>query len=179
MYQIKSRAFVLKKVNYSETDRVVTLLTKNKGKMPFIAKGVRRPKSKKRGHLEIFNLIEFSGSIKNGKMGYLSEVTTVRSFPSIKTSLGKIALAYYFMEVVGRVSQHEDASEDLFKLVGKYLAKLEKTNRLKLLREEFIYDLLVLIGFWPKGIEMQDPDEVLEEVLERKLSSLRVGKRLL
>jgi len=178
MYQIKSRAFVLNKINYSETDRIVTLLTKNKGKITFVAKGVRRPKSKKRGHLEIFNLIDFSGSIKNGKMGYLTEVTTIRSFPKIKTSLGKMALAYYFMEVMGRVSPNDEENYVLFKLIGKYLSKLENTNNLKSLRMEFIRELLVVLGFWPDEKELKDPDGALDEVLERKLSSLRIGKKL-
>jgi len=178
MHQLKSQAFVLKKVNYSETDKIITLLTKNKGKLAFIAKGVRRPKSKKRGHLEIFNLVNFSGSIKDGKLGYLSEVQTIRSFPVIKTTLGKMSVAYYFMEVVGRVSPQEEVNENLFRLLGRYLTRLEKTNKLKKLRSDFVYELMVLIGFWPEGTEMKNPDKALEEVLERKLNSLRVGKRL-
>ncbi len=179
MWQIKSQGLVLKRSNYSETDKIITLLTKHKGKMTFIAKGVRRMKSKKRGHLEIFNLIDFSAQLRGGSLGYLTEVKTIRGFPKLRQDLKKMTLAYYFMEVVGRVSPPEEANEHLFGLVGTYLSRLEKTDKLKNLRANFINELLVLLGFWPKDKPMLDPDYELSEVLERKLNSVRVGKKLL
>ena len=39
--------------------------------------------------------------------------------------------------------------------------------------------ILVLLGFWPKERIMDNPDKVLEEVVEREISSARVGKKLL
>src|SRR5436305_5617774 len=48
-------AIVLKRTDLGEADRVLTLLTPNKGKFHAIAKGIRRPISKKAGHLELLS----------------------------------------------------------------------------------------------------------------------------
>jgi len=57
-----SKGIVLAKRNFSETDRIIVLYTKNLGKISLIAKGVRKLKSRKRGSLEVFNLISFSAA---------------------------------------------------------------------------------------------------------------------
>jgi len=49
----KTEAIVLKRVNVGEADKILTLYTPNPGKLSAIAKGVRRPKSKLGGHLEL------------------------------------------------------------------------------------------------------------------------------
>ncbi len=56
---------------------------------------------------------------------------------------------------------------------GRYLHCLKK------LRKEFIYEVLVTLGYWPKGRKMDNPDYELENVIERDISSARVGKKLL
>src|SRR5258708_6422672 len=48
-------AIILKRTDYGEADRILTLFTPTKGKMHAIAKGTRRPVSKKAGHLELLN----------------------------------------------------------------------------------------------------------------------------
>ncbi len=179
MRLFKSQGLILKYNNYSETDKIITLLTKDRGKMAFMAKGVRRMKSKKRGHLELFNIVNFSAQLKEGGIGYLTEVETLRSFPKIRRKLKKMTLAYYFMEIIAKVSPPEESNNDLFNLINIYMTRLERTDKLKSLRQSFISDLLVLLGFWPKNKQMVDHDRELAIVLERKLSSVRVGKKLL
>ena len=48
-------AIILKRTDLGEADRVLTLFTPNKGKFHAIAKGIRRPISKKAGHLELLS----------------------------------------------------------------------------------------------------------------------------
>ena len=54
MNNIVDEAIVLKRIEYGEADRILTVLTKNHGKISVIAKGVRKPKSKLAGGIEIF-----------------------------------------------------------------------------------------------------------------------------
>jgi len=51
MHGIKVEGIILKRRNLGEADRILTVFTLHKGKLPVLAKGVRRPKSKKRGSL--------------------------------------------------------------------------------------------------------------------------------
>jgi hypothetical protein len=49
---------------------------------------------------------------------------------------------------------------------------------LKKLRLDFLNKLLIILGYWPQGKPIPDPDQKLEEVIERQVYSARVGKRL-
>jgi len=70
---------VLRKHDVGEKDEVVILLTKAHGKMPFVAKGSRDPKSRKAGALQIFNTVAFEARQGKGKMPYLQQVKSLAS----------------------------------------------------------------------------------------------------
>jgi len=59
------------------------------------------------------------------------------------------------------------------------MEKLKTAKKLKELRMEFVVNLLKLLGYWPKDMKLPLPDEKLEEVLERQIYSIRVGKIML
>jgi len=50
-----AEAVVLRKVDYGEADRILTLFTRERGKLPAIAKAVRRAKSRMSGQLDVFS----------------------------------------------------------------------------------------------------------------------------
>ena len=51
----KTEAIVLKRTNFGEADRLVTVFSQPRGKLVLLAKGIRRLTSRKKGHLELFN----------------------------------------------------------------------------------------------------------------------------
>ena len=173
-----SEGIVLARRSYSEADRILVVYSKNYGKISFMAKGVRKLKSRKRGSLEVFSHIKFSAA-RGRNLDIIEEVEIIDSFQRIRKSLKKVAVAYYLMEVVGRVTQEGEKNENFFTLILKYLQNLKTTKSLRKLREEFIFQTLVLLGFWPKGRRMDNPDKILENVVEREINSIRVGKKLL
>jgi DNA repair protein RecO (recombination protein O) len=169
---------ILARRNYGEADRIIPIYSKSYGKITFIAKGIRRPESKKRGHLEIFTCVRFSAA-KGKSMDILTEVETLNSFELVRNDLKKVSLAYYFMEVIGKITHDGEPHSEIYYLLVKYLNRLETEPKLKSLRMNFISELLVNLGFWPRGKIITDPDKLLEEVLERKLYSVRVGKEII
>lgn len=173
-----SEGIVLARKNYGEADRILSVYSKSYGRVSFIAKGSRRPKSKKRGHIEVFNHIRFQAAVGRG-LDIMTEAEIIDNFSGVRKSLKKISLAYYLSEVIGRITHEGEPNLELFNLISESFGKLKTTNRLKKLRLEFISDLLILLGYWPKGKILLSPDEKLEEVIERQLSSLRVGKRMI
>ncbi|KKU02477.1 MAG: repair protein RecO protein, partial [Candidatus Woesebacteria bacterium GW2011_GWE1_45_18] len=96
---------VLTRRHYAEADRILSVYSKNHGRLSLIAKGVRRPTSKKRGHIEVFNQIKFQ-AVRGRGLDLMTEAEIIENFAEIRKSLKKVALAYYFMEVVGRTT-HE------------------------------------------------------------------------
>lgn len=173
-----SEGFVMMRRNFSEADRIIDLYTRDKGKMSIIAKGVRRPGSRKRGHLEIFSKVRFQAV--NGKgLGIMTEVETINDYKSIRKSIKKVALAYYFMEVLGKAVHEGEGNTEIYDFLSDKMDELTTAKKLKVLRLEFVTNLLKLLGYWPRDMKLDSPDEKLEEVLERQIYSKRVGKIML
>jgi len=172
-----SEGIVLARKNYGEADRIISVFSKDKGRIAFIAKGTRRPKSRKRGHIEIFNRVKFQAVTGRG-LDIITEAEVIDDFKDIRKSLKKISLAYYFMEVIGRITHEGEGNTGVYDLLLESLEKLKSAKLLKKLRLEFLNSLLILLGYWPQGKSLPDPDQKLEEVIERQIYSARVGKRL-
>jgi len=170
-------AIVLARRNFSEADRILSVFSKGHGRLSLIAKGVRRPSSRKRGHIEVFNRIKFQ-AVKGRGLDIMTEAEIIDSFEMVRKDLKKVALAYYFMEVIGRTIHEEEKNIELYGLLQDYLEKLKEDKKLLSLRKNFVYQVLTILGFWPKGKYLPDPDSKLEEVTERQLNSARVGKKL-
>ena len=170
-------AIVLARRNFSEADRILSVFSKGHGRLSLLAKGVRRPSSRKRGHIEVFNRIKFQG-LKGRGLDMMTEAEIIDSFEMVRKDLKKVALAYYFMEVIGRTIHEEEKNIELYGLLQDYLEKLKEEKKLLSLRKNFVYQVLTILGFWPKGKYLPDPDSKLEEVTERQLNSARVGKKL-
>ncbi len=169
---------MLARRNFGEADRILSVYTKNHGRLSLIAKGIRKPKSKKRGHLEVFSYIRFQ-AVSGRSLDIMTEAEVVDSFNQIRHNLKRVALAYYFMEVIGRTTHENEPNKELFDLILNDLNHLKSAKKLKALRLDFVLRLLTLLGFWPKGKSLPGPDAKLEEVIERQITSFRVGKRML
>ena len=173
-----SEGIILARKNYSEADRILVIFSKNYGKLSLLAKGIRKLKSKKRGHLEIFSHIKFSAS-KTNSIDIVTEVETINTFSKIRASLNKISLAYYFCEIIAKITREDEIKNEVFNILIIFLKRLEKETKLKILRQEFLHELLEELGYWPGDKKLIDADSVLEEVTERQINSFRVGKRVL
>lgn len=173
-----SEGVILSRKNYNEADRILVIFSKHFGKLTLLAKGIRKIKSKKRGHLEIFSKIKFSATKGHG-FDIMTEAETINDFAGVRTNLNKISLGYYFCEVVNKITHEDGRASTVYSLLSAALEELGKQLELKKLRLKFIYDLLIEMGYWPIGKKLIDADIVLGDVLERKINSVRVGKAML
>ena len=173
-----SEGIILKRSNFQEADRILTVFSKRYGKITLLAKGIRKLGSRKRGHLEIFSEIKFQAVASSG-FDILTEAITINNFNKLRLNLNRVTLAYYFCEVLNKIVKEDEKHDELFELLSKSLKELETAKNLKTLRKDFIVKLLVELGYWPGNKKMINHDIELEEVLERKLNSLRVGKKVL
>jgi DNA repair protein RecO (recombination protein O) len=173
-----SEAVILARRNFSEADRILTVYTKHYGKLTLIAKGVRKPKSRKRGSVEVFSHIKFSAA-RGKNLDIVTEVEPVDTFEEIRDTLKKASVAYYIVEAVNKLTQEGEENKELFTLLVDYLNKLKASKSLKQLRLNFILKLLTNLGYWPKGKKLENPDEVIEDIIERELNSKRIGRKIL
>lgn len=174
----RGEGIVLAKKNYGEADKIIVIYCKEFGKISFIAKGVRKPTSRKRASIEVFNHIRFSAAKGKG-LDMITEAEALYSFDAIRKRLPKVAVAYYFMEVVGRLTQDGEKNEEFFTHLLDSLHKLSSESSLTIQREVFVKETLAILGFWPRQRVLEGIDAFLETIVERKINSIGVGKKIL
>jgi len=182
MNTYKAQGVVLKRTNFGEADRLITFYTRFQGKIKALAKGVRRLSSRKRGSLEIFNLVEFL-AVKGKGLDLVTEVETLESFSGWRQNLKKVAIAYEFCEMVDRLTVEEAAQREVYDLLVDYLERLSNTAEEQLgeLTEKFGRELLIMLGFWPEQKSFPSGFSVtnfIEQVIERELKSKNMIKKL-
>ena len=145
----RTRAIVLKRRDQGEADRVLTVFTPNMGKRVLMARGVRKPVSRKAGHLEPFTHVSLL--LARGRTwDIITQAEMVTSFQGLREDLDRAAHAYYFVELVDAFTQEEDSHPQLFDLLLHSLAYLETTSNCPLTARWFELRLLRLTGYQPQ-----------------------------
>lgn len=177
--KIRSEAFVLSKNYFSEADAVITFFTYDFGKLTFVAKGIKKAKSKKRGNLEIGNYVKFEAArVKNG-MPILEELETINFFGEIKKDLAKLSTAYYLLELVSKTSAENQENTDLFFELKHFFEELCLKKATQSRRLKYAQRILAIQGFWDDNYDLHDLDNSVEKLIERKINSVRVAQKLL
>ena len=127
MADLKTDAIVLKRVNYRESDRIITFLTPN-GRLSAIAKGARKEKSKLAGGIEMFTLssivVHQSDSKKHedtadDAFGILTSARSKEFYHQIISDLETLELASSFLKQTLsalNVSQNDNTARQLIKI---------------------------------------------------------------
>lgn len=143
-----ANAIVLRRMNFGETDRIVTLYARERGKLSGIAKGARKPISRLAGATEVLTYAKFQLAI--GKtLDVVTQVEVRESFPRIRADLNRIAHAAYIAELVDKFVEEHEASADLFDLLLSALYLLERPNDPAKIARAFELQFMKLLGYEP------------------------------
>jgi len=152
MLDLKTRAIVLRRVNYGEADRIVDLITPT-GRHSAIAKGSRREKSKMAGGIELFSLSDVViRRKKEDGLGILSSVRLVEFFgQSILSDWDRLELAGEIVREVAKrssgVTGAETSDENaFFTITEQSLRALSDSTHIDLIRAWFRLQLLQAAG---------------------------------
>lgn len=149
MKQILTTSIVLKRTDFGEADRIVTVLTPDHGKLRLMAKGVRKLKSKMAGGIELFSVSQLTYIEGKSDMGTLISSRLDRHYPNIIKKIERVQLGYELLKSLDRAT--EDAPEkDYFDLLqNSFTALDDHTVDLKLIQLWFTAQLLQLAGHAP------------------------------
>jgi DNA repair protein RecO (recombination protein O) len=115
MARERSEAIVLRAVDFSETSRIVTFLTPERGRLACMAAGARRGKSPLGGLIDTFNRLEIVYYWKDGRsVQKLGEAALLNGFAAIKSDLAKSVYAAFPLEFVYKVAQENQPSQALY-----------------------------------------------------------------
>lgn len=141
-------AIVLRRADFGEDSRLVTLLARSDGKKTAIARGARRPGSHLGCHLEPFTLCRlFVAQGRN--MDLISQARTVDAYSAVRADLDATAAACYAVEVVDRATMHDQEQHGLFDLLAAFLARLDQGGKPEPLLRFLDMRVLTLMGYRP------------------------------
>lgn len=177
MKSYKTKGIILKRRNLGEADRILTVLSMEEGKIQVKAPGVRHIISRRSSHVEPLNFSELT--LYRGSRTFfpiVTEAQTIENFSIIKSDLKKIGYAYYICELINSLCAENQENKGIFFLTKSTLSALSQNLDAKSIIKYFEKELLGLLGFWAevKLLETYDSREVIENILEKRLKTLRV-----
>ena len=147
----KATGINLKGMPMGESDRLVTVLTKEYGLVRAIAPGARKHKSKLAGRSGLF-VINEALFIKGKSLDKLVQAETIRSFPGLSKDLAKLTASQYLAEIVLSLALSEQPQAELYYLLTEHLARIESVPTAHVLPclAQATFHLLALGGVAPE-----------------------------
>ncbi len=123
----KAEAVVLKTLNHGDTSKIITLYSKEVGRLKLIAKGVRSPKSKAAGlfqptrHLQVIYYHKPNSGLQMFKSGEL-----INGFFGLEDDFDRLTLAQVVVELLDRSIEDEEPQSRIFELLTSTLSRLSQ-----------------------------------------------------
>jgi DNA repair protein RecO (recombination protein O) len=142
-------AIIIKKIKLGEADRILTFYTPHLGKIRAVAKGVRRPRSKLAGHLELLthSLVSL---VRGRNLDTVTGSQTINSFLPLKSDLQLTSYALYATELVDQFTADEVENQPLFQLLFDTMERLCQFGADELILRYFELHLLNAAGYRPQ-----------------------------
>ena len=163
--------FLLHQRSYGETSIIADVFTQKSGKISFIAKGAKKPKSKFFGYLVPFQKLKITYSGRSE----LKTLTSIdRDLASNSNTFSKVSYSLlYINELLMKLLPKDAKHEELFVLYDEFLKKIKKNKNLEISLRHFELDLLDMLGYgfdYDSEIDSNDP-------IEAELSYVFVSER--
>ncbi len=171
---------ILKRSNLGEADKLITFYTQNHGKVTAIARGLRKPTSKRAGSLELFNIVKSSFIKGKGDLDTLAEVQILESNPGWRRYLGRVNLAYQLVEVVDKLTPDHQPHPEIFAILSQSLSQIGEFGRdWELKIKNLKLKILVELGYWPRTKEfVGEIDQFIESLINRPFNSPQLLTKL-
>ena len=123
----QTKAIILARTNFAEADRILTILTKDFGKIKVIAKGVRKERSKLAGSIEPFCVSDISFIVGRSELGTLTSARLSVYYGDFINNLEKLDFAYACLKTINKITEHH-TEESHFLLVEQLLQALHDVS---------------------------------------------------
>jgi len=158
----RTEAIILRRVDFGEADRLLTLYTRQFGKVKAIAKGARKPQSRKTGHVELFMRGKFFFA-KGRTLDIITQAETIDAYPALRDDLVRTTYASYAVELMDRFTVEEDQHTGIYDLLVNALGWLSTADSLLLAARYYELHLLTQAGYRPRLFQCVSCGEDIEE----------------
>ena len=144
----QTEAIIINRIGFGEADKLITLYTPE-GKLRAVAKGVRRPKSKLGGHVELFTHSQMMLA-RGRNLDIVTQSQTINSFLPLKEDIRRTSHAFYISELINQSTAEHIVNPPLYNLLLQTLHQLCEVEDCELLMRYFEMHLLHHLGYRPQ-----------------------------
>jgi DNA repair protein RecO (recombination protein O) len=120
-------AVVLRTLAFGESDKIVTLLTPDEGKLNGIARGAKRSLRRFGGALELFSHVRVDlRQRRTAELAFLERAVLIRPWRRLLTSLERYAAASHVIEVADKLTAEREVGDRLYSVVVASLTRLDE-----------------------------------------------------
>jgi DNA repair protein RecO (recombination protein O) len=142
-------AVVIRQRELGEADRILVLYTRERGKLSAVAKGVRRPRSRLAGSLQLFCQAEVQLAAGRS-LEVATQARAVDAFYHLRDDMARYSHASYLAELLDAVTEEGLADPGLFELLVGTLSALDSGADPTTLTRAFELKLLGRLGYGPE-----------------------------
>lgn len=144
----KCEGIVIRSSNYGETNKVVTIYTRESGKVGVMARGAKKPNSRLSAVTQLFTYGTFLFQ-KGSGLGSLQQGETIQAMRSIREDIFLTAYASYITELLDKGTENEKSNPFLFELYYQTLNHLAEGIDPDILVHIFEIKMLNVLGLYP------------------------------
>ncbi len=144
------QGIVIRSMDYSESSKIISVLTAELGKISLMVRGAKKIKSKHTAITQLFTLGEFTFFKQAGKMGTLHQGEVTHSYHGLRDDLSKTAYAAYLAEMVDRLMNEEEASSYVYVQFQAALTAIEAGKDIAVVGHIFEMQILGFQGYSPQ-----------------------------
>jgi DNA repair protein RecO (recombination protein O) len=145
----RTEAIVLRRSDFGEADRLLTVFTPDRGKLRLVAKGARKPSSRKSGHVELFSHGLFLVAVGR-ELDIVTQAETLEPFLPLREDLLRTTYAYYVAELADAFTAERDENRAIFDLLKDAFGWVCTAGELALVARYYELHLLGLAGYQPQ-----------------------------
>jgi DNA repair protein RecO (recombination protein O) len=144
----KAEAVVIRTMDYGEGNKIITLYTKERGKVSVMVRGAKKMKSRHSAITQIFTHGDYT-YYKTGQMGNLNHGDIIESHHLLREDIHKTAYAAYIVELIDRVLLDQEGSSFLFEQLAASLQAVEEGKDPQITTHLFEMKMLAFAGYSP------------------------------
>ncbi|MEK7439747.1 MAG: DNA repair protein RecO [Chloroflexota bacterium] len=145
----RTEAIVLRRKDFGEADRILTLFTPELGKIRALAKGIRKPASRKAGHLELYTRSKLLVA-KGRDMDIVTQAETVEPYRPLREDLLRSSYGSYCVDLIDKFTPDDYENLPLYDLLARALDWLCESTDLQLTTRYYELQLLGMSGYQPE-----------------------------
>jgi DNA repair protein RecO (recombination protein O) len=145
----KLEGIVIRVKDYGESDKLVWIYTREKGKISCIAKGAKRPNSRLAACTQLFTYGIFVIQPSSG-LSTIRQGDVINNLSSIKKDIVLTAYSAYVCELLDKVTEEKISNPYLFQLVMQVIVYIDEGIDAEILKQIYDVKMLEVLGIKPR-----------------------------